>query len=100
MENIKLKVLKELNQKYKNFFEIKYIVGSFARGDFNSKSDIDIVYSLNKNVIENMDVFEIFNILNNIKLELSQKLNRKIDLIDESALNNIAKKYMKDKIYV
>jgi len=100
MENKELKILKKLNQKYKDFFEIKYIVGSFARGDFDSKSDIDIVYSLNKNVIENMDVFEIFNILNNIKLELSQKLNRKVDLIDESALNNIAKKYMKDKIYV
>jgi len=77
MESVELRVLKDLKQKYKDFFEIKYIVGSFARGDFNSKSDIDIVYSLNKNVIENMDVFEIFNIL-----------------------NNIAKKYMKDKIYV
>jgi len=100
MENIKLKILNELQQKYKNFFEIKYIVGSFARGDFNSKSDIDIIYSLNKNIIANMDVFEIFNILNDIKLELEQKLNRKIDLIDESTLNNIAKKYMKEKIDV
>jgi len=100
MESIELKVLKELKQKYRDFFEIKYIVGSFARGDFNKNSDIDIIYSLKTDVIMSMDVFEIFNTLNNIKLELSQKLNRKIDLIDESTLNTVAKKYMKDKIYV
>jgi len=100
MENKKLKVLELIKNKYKDFFEIKYIVGSFARGDFDKNSDIDIVYSLKKNIITNMDVFEIFNILNDIKLELEQKLNRKIDLIDESSLNNIAKKYMKEKIYV
>jgi len=100
MENEKLRILRELSNKYKNFFEIKYIVGSFARGDFDKNSDIDIVYSLKKNIITNMDVFEIFNILNDIKLELEQKLNRKIDLIDEMSLNSIAKKYMKEKIYV
>jgi len=100
MESVELKVLKELKQKYRDFFEIKYIVGSFARGDFDSKSDIDIVYSLKDNIIINMDVFEIFNILQKIKQELEVKLNKKVDLIDESALNNIAKKYMKDKIYV
>jgi len=100
MESVELKVLKELKQKYRDFFEIKYIVGSFARGDFDSKSDIDIVYSLKENILTNMDVFEIFNILQKIKQELEVKLNKKVDLIDESALNNVAKKYMKDKIYV
>ena len=95
-----LEILNSFKNKYKNILEIKYIVGSFARGDFNQNSDIDIIYSLNPDFLENRDVFEIFNILAEIKEELQKKLKRKIDLIDESSLNNIAKKYMKDKIYV
>ena len=95
-----LEILNSFKNKYKNILEIKYIVGSFARGDFNQNSDIDIIYSLNPDFLTNRDVFEIFNILAEIKEELQKKLKRKIDLIDESSLNNIAKKYMKDKIYV
>ena len=97
--NEELKILKEFKNKYKNFIEIKYIVGSFARGDFNKNSDIDIVYSLKKEAL-NKDVFEIINSLTKIKEELEHSFKRKVDLIDESALNRVAKKYMKDKIYV
>ena len=99
MENKELKILKEFKDKYKNFIDIKYIVGSFARGDFNKNSDIDIVYSLKKEAL-NKDAFEIINNLAKIKEELQKKFNRKVDLIDESTLNRVAKKYMKDKIYV
>jgi len=95
-----LEILNSFKNKYKNILEIKYIVGSFARGDFNQNSDIDIIYSLNPDFLANRDVFEIFNILAEMKEELQKKLKRKIDLIDESSLNTIAKKYMKDKIYV
>ena len=95
-----LEILNSFKNKYKNILEIKYIVGSFARGDFNQNSDIDIIYSLNPDFLANRDVFEIFNILAEMKEELQKKLKRKIDLIDESSRNNIAKKYMKGKIYV
>ncbi len=95
-----LEILNEIKEKYKNILEIKYVVGSFARGDFNKESDIDIIYSLNPDFLINKDVFEIFNILASVKQELEQQLKRKVDFIDESSLNNIAKKYMKDKIYV
>ena len=97
--NEELKILKELKNKYKNFIEIKYIVGSFARGDFDKNSDIDIVYSLKKEVL-NKDAFEIINNLVKIKEELEDSFKRKVDLIDENTLGKIAKKYMKDKIYV
>ena len=90
-----LKIINEIKQKYKDFLEIKYVVGSFAREDFTPSSDIDIVYSLNPDILRNEDVFKIFNILSEIKNELEKKLNRKVDLIDENSLNNIAKKYIK-----
>ena len=99
MESEELKILKTIKDKYKNLIEIKYIVGSFARGDFNKNSDIDIVYSLKKEAL-NKDVFEIINNLVQIKEELQNVFKRKVDLIDESTLNEIAKKYMKDKIDV
>ena len=99
MESEELKILKTIKDKYKNLIEIKYIVGSFARGDFNKNSDIDIVYSLKKEAL-NKDVFEIINNLAKIKEELEYSFKRKVDLIDESTLNKIAKKYMKDRIYV
>ena len=95
-----LEILNQIKNKYKNIIKIKYIVGSFARGDFTKNSDIDIIYSLNSDFLVNKDVFEIFNFLASLKKELEIKLKRKVDLIDESSLNNIAKKYMKDKIYV
>ena len=95
-----LEILNRIKNKYKNIINIKYVVGSFARGDFNKNSDIDIIYSLNTDFLLKRDVFEIFNFLADLKKELETKLKRKVDLIDESTLNNIAKKYMKDKIYV
>ena len=100
MDKERLKILKEMKKKYKNLIEIKYIVGSFARGDFNKNSDIDIVYSLRKDILEREDVFKIFNNLSKLKQELQNKLNIKVDLIDESTLSSIAKKYMKEKIDV
>ncbi len=99
MEKRELKILKDFKNKYKDLLEIKYIIGSFARGDFNKNSDIDIVYSLKKEAL-NKDVFEIINNLVQIKEELQNVFKRKVDLIDESTLNEIAKKYMKDKIDV
>jgi len=99
MRNLEKK-LKEFKNKYKNILEIKYIVGSFARGDFNENSDIDIIYSLKPEFLLKEDVFKIFNILEEIKKDLEKTLNKKVDLIDEASLNSIAKKYMKDKIYV
>ena len=95
-----LEILNRIKNKYKNIINIKYVVGSFARGDFNKNSDIDIIYSFNTDFLLKRDVFEIFNFLADLKKELETKLKRKVDLIDESTLNNIAKKYMKDKIYV
>ena len=51
------------------------IFGSVARGEDTEKSDIDILYRLEKSV-------GLFNLVR-IKEDLEQKLNRKIDLVSE-----------------
>lgn len=64
------------------------IFGSFAFGDFNQKSDIDILVDLNKrNKISLLDLIGIEN-------DLSSKLGRKVDLVTKKGLNP----YIKDNI--
>jgi predicted nucleotidyltransferase len=51
------------------------IFGSAARGEDTEKSDIDILYRLEKTV-------GLFNLVR-IKEDLEQKLNRKVDMVSE-----------------
>jgi len=54
------------------------IFGSFVRGDFDEESDIDIVIEIEKDIT-------LFDFIN-IKLELEEILNKKVDLVEYSAL--------------
>lgn len=62
------------------------IVGSVARGQHNSKSDIDIV----------IDVIQPISLLTfaRIKLELEEMLQTKVDLIERSAIKPGIRKYL------
>ena len=54
------------------------IFGSFAKGDNNENSDIDLL-------IEPGTGFTFFSLLN-LEEEISQLLNRKVDLVEYSAI--------------
>jgi len=54
------------------------IFGSFARGDFNSRSDIDILVELNETI-------SLFTFIK-IKQQLEDKLLRKVDLVEYKSL--------------
>ena len=54
------------------------IFGSFVQGDFDEESDIDIVIEIKKDIT-------LFDFIN-IKLELEEILNKKVDLVEYSAL--------------
>ena len=62
------------------------LVGSVARGQHNSKSDIDIV----------IDVIQPISLLTfaRIKLELEELLHSKVDLIERSAIKPRIRKYL------
>jgi predicted nucleotidyltransferase len=58
-----------------------YLVGSFARGEETSDSDIDLVFEKPHGVI-----FSLFNI-GDIKSSLEIKLGREVDLVSSSAIH-------------
>jgi uncharacterized protein len=64
------------------------VFGSYARGDQNSNSDIDILVKFNKEI----------TLIQLIRLEnqLSDKLNIKVDLVTDGALTNTK---LRDYIY-
>jgi len=95
LENIK----KELK---KDGFIIEGVVGSFSRGDFDERSDIDILYSIDyKKFVGKNSGFLAFKKLEDIKKLIENRLKRKVDLINKNSLNKISKKYiLKDLIEV
>ena len=97
MDKNKLVFLKE---KLKNDgFVIDGIVGSYARGE--KYNDIDILYHLDKEFLKKYKGFEAFIKLEEIKKNLENSLNEKVDIIDKTTLNKVGKKYiLKDIIYV
>ena len=65
------------------------VFGSYARGEMNPESDIDILYTLNKKIT-------LFDLVQ-IKLDLEEKLQHKIDFVSKSGLKKwIIPNIMKD----
>jgi len=93
-------LLKKLKNKYKGI-ELIGIVGSYARGEATKRSDMDILYQIDDAFLYEVDPLQFFTYLYEIKSDIEKELGKKVDLIDVSTLNSIAKKYMlKDKIDV
>jgi predicted nucleotidyltransferase len=58
------------------------IFGSSLRDDFNQNSDVDILVSFNKS--SNISLFDIIE----LETELSELLDRKVDVVEKEALKN------------
>lgn len=63
-------------------FDVR-VFGSVARGDFNDKSDIDILIKLDSSGFEGM---QYFRVLEDLTEDLEELLGRKVDLVDEKGL--------------
>ncbi len=77
--------------------------GSYARGDNQASSDIDLLYSIKDpaQFAKKYGIFGSFAKLQEIKEHLSKEFGTPIDLVAESSLNEIGKKYIfKDLINV
>jgi uncharacterized protein len=79
-KKIILDVTQRINPTYVGIF------GSFARGDQNEKSDMDILIDYQSS----LDLLEIIDIEN----ELSEMLGVKVDLITQKSLNALLKPYI------
>lgn len=90
-----LSELKKFQSKYKeNGFLVIGLFGSYVRGDFSDRSDIDILYQSTSELESKFSGWEIFNFVEQIKKEMETKLLKKIDLVDIDGLNSIGKKYI------
>ena len=83
-------------------FLIQGLFGSYSRDEANKYSDIDILYDLDEKIFcRKYKGFDAFSKLQNIKDDLSNHFNIKVDITDKTTLNKIDKKYiLKDLIDV
>ncbi len=71
------------------------IFGSFARGESNQESDVDIIFDFHDNVND------VYSLKVALKTYLSQQFNRSVDLAREKYLKPFAKSHiLQDTIYV
>lgn len=70
------------------------VFGSFARGEETAKSDIDLLVKMPKN----KTFFDIVS----LKIELEDKLDKKVDIVEYDAIRSLIKKQIlldKKEIY-
>ncbi|MBF0458993.1 MAG: nucleotidyltransferase domain-containing protein [Nitrospirae bacterium] len=75
----KIKALLKINKVQK-----AYIFGSACTDEFNDKSDVDILITID----EGLDISEYGNCFWNIQFGLEDLLHREIDLITERSIKN------------
>jgi predicted nucleotidyltransferase len=76
------------------------LFGSFAKDEASPFSDIDIAIQLQKEYLKKNDVWEYFNLIENIKEKLLKKFSRKVDVYDLDSTGNIRNTISRDVIYV
>jgi hypothetical protein len=70
------------------------VFGSYARGDENEKSDIDILFEMTDSFYRKYPGWDVFPVIDEIEKEFSRTLKREVDLANKNALNDIGKKYI------
>ncbi len=97
----KLKLIKPV--LYSDGINILGVFGSYARGDYTSNSDIDILYEIQdiKTFVEKYKGFTAFSKLADIKEFLKKELQKEVDFVDKDTLNEIGKEFiLKEVKYV
>lgn len=80
--------IKKLCSSYK--VKTLFVFGSAIREDFKVESDIDLVVD-----IDEKDPLKYSNNYFNLKFQLEQLFNRKVDLLEQNAIKN---PYLKERI--
>ena len=102
--NLSPLILKYLTDKKVDFekdgIEKIGLFGSFARNTASDNSDIDIAIKLEKNYLQNHDVWEYFILLEKIKQQITDKFHKKSDIFDLDSKTDIKQQIQKEVIYV
>jgi len=103
IQNITLLISEKKEQYLHEGFEIIGIFGSYARGNANKYSDIDIAYKLDFDTFDKQfkGGFSKMLCIEEIKDELQKLLHLKVDLISMNSDNvRFKKKIEKDMLYI
>jgi predicted nucleotidyltransferase len=82
-------------------FRILGVFGSFARGDYTTASDVDILYELLPGFTQKYIGFKAVARLESIKTKLKEHLGREIGLAAKNSLSETGKQYiLQEVVYV
>ena len=70
------------------------VFGSFARGDADESSDIDVLVETTPRLAERYGPLGAFNRLADLKTALGELFGRNVDLADRAGLSAIGEKYI------
>jgi len=101
-KNTLLATLKTLQPRYKQEgILLLGIFGSYARGEENATSDIDILIETTPKFLQTHVGFKAFVKLDAIKAELEEVFKKKVDLVDRQGLQQHNNTYILDNtLYV
>lgn len=94
--------LKQIKPRYADEgFEILGVFGSVAREETVTSSDIDLLYTLDASFMEKNRGFVAFGRIDQIRVELQEIFQRKVDLVARSGLSRTGRKYiLEEMVYV
>ncbi|MBI5192361.1 MAG: nucleotidyltransferase family protein [Nitrospirae bacterium] len=72
------------------------IFGSYARGDYSEKSDLDLLIRFSEEVDDEISLLDFVG----IEQELSEEFQIKVDLLTEDSISPYIKKYIMDDLKV
>jgi len=76
------------------------LFGSFSKDTATENSDIDVAIKLKSDYLQTHDVWDYFNLLENIKKSITQKFHKKIDIFDLDSATDIKKTILSEALYV
>jgi predicted nucleotidyltransferase len=99
-ENI-LAYLQEIKADYfaQGFVKLA-LFGSFARGDENVYSDIDIAIAKEEAYAQKRGAYTYFNKVQKLQKQIEKKFHRKIDIFDLDSDSSFKQSILKELIYV
>ncbi|MBF0501376.1 MAG: nucleotidyltransferase domain-containing protein [Candidatus Riflebacteria bacterium] len=105
MEKLKSELrqqLVRLKSRYQSEgFVILGVFGSFARGEENADSDIDLLYQIEAPFFLHNSGFNALSRLDQIKHELMEALGRDVDIAPKNSANRVLKEEVeRDLVYV
>jgi len=96
-----LRYLKELKPELEVYgIEKIALFGSFATGQQNVYSDIDIAIKKKRDFLQDHAAYDYFNIVSKIKTKILVSLHRNSDIFDLDSNSSFADSIKKEMIYV